>query len=328
MLTPDQIICIPCKRNANGSIDIIMSNREGKVFCGTEADDRIALEATSHSMPGDQLFPWEELSRNCSRIDVLEWYIDIANEMNLSLQNITLFPMAVDHGSLTVCTSVCNMWYSYIDKLKAESNRGKKNKWVNPLSARCLSIIHHLITNYLDDGKNVGSHASQPRKSTWKNPPSLLPKSVFIESSINGSSEEMQSSTSPVKQLPEFERCRYNKNGEVIVNLQSVFDGAFANVKIKTISKQVVNAHQRKIKLWEARGTCFFRGYQMSILADYTPTNPSCNITLKDNLTLYYKKTSTIVALLWYNLTQGADAQWRMRWFRHLLGSESSVLLW
>jgi hypothetical protein len=52
-LTPDQIICIPSERNANGSIDIIMSNREGKVFCCTEADDRIAWEATSHSMPGD-----------------------------------------------------------------------------------------------------------------------------------------------------------------------------------------------------------------------------------------------------------------------------------
>jgi hypothetical protein len=54
-LTPDQIICIPSERNADGSIDIIMSNREGKVFHCTEADDRIAWEATSHSMPGDQL---------------------------------------------------------------------------------------------------------------------------------------------------------------------------------------------------------------------------------------------------------------------------------
>ena len=145
-----------------------MSNREGKVFHCTEADDRIAWEATSHSMPGDQLFPWEELPRNCSRIDVLEWYIEIANEMNLSLQNITLFPMAVDHGSLTVHTSVCNMWYSYIDRLKAESNKGKKKKRVNPILARCLLIIHCLVTNYLNDGDNVGSHASRPRKRAQK----------------------------------------------------------------------------------------------------------------------------------------------------------------
>jgi hypothetical protein len=44
MLTPDQIICIPSKRKADGSIDIIMSNREGKVFCCTEADDRLAWD--------------------------------------------------------------------------------------------------------------------------------------------------------------------------------------------------------------------------------------------------------------------------------------------
>jgi hypothetical protein len=42
---------------------------------------------------------------------------------------------------------------------------------------------------------------------------------------------------------------------------------------------------------------------------------------------LYYKKTSAIAALLWYNVTQGVDAQWRKRWFHHLLGSESSVML-
>jgi hypothetical protein len=88
--------------------------------------------------------------------------------------------------------------------------------------------------------------ASRLSKRARKDPPSLLPKSVFIASSINGSSEEMQSSTLSVKQ---FERYTYNENGEVIVNLQSVFDGAFANVKIKTISKQVVDAHKRKIKL-------------------------------------------------------------------------------
>jgi hypothetical protein len=148
MVDPYQIICIPSKRNADGSIDIIMSNREGKVFQHTEADDRIAWEATSHSMLGDQLFPWEELPRNCNRIDVLEWYIEIANEMNLSLVNITLFPMVADHGSLTVHTSVRNMWSSYIDRLKAEANKGNKKKWVNPISVRCLSIIHCLITNY------------------------------------------------------------------------------------------------------------------------------------------------------------------------------------
>jgi hypothetical protein len=219
MLTPDQIICIPSKRNANGSIDIIMSSSKGKVFHHTEADDRIAWEATSHSMPGGQLFPWEELPRNPSRVNVLEWYIEIANETNLNLVvDIILFSMVVDHGSFTVHTSVCNMRSSYIDRLKAEANKGKK-KWVNPISARCLSIIHHLVSNYLNGGDNVESHNSWPRKRARINPVSLVPKSVFIQSSINGSSEEIHPSTSSVQQVPDFKKCMYKK-GEVRVNLQ------------------------------------------------------------------------------------------------------------
>jgi hypothetical protein len=54
--------------------------------------------------------------------------------------------------------------------------------------------------------------------------------------------------------VPEFGKGRY-KDGGMIVKLHSVFDGAFSNVKITTISKQVVDMHQRKIKLWEAWST-------------------------------------------------------------------------
>ncbi len=88
--------------------------------------------------------------------------------MNLSFVNITLFPMVFDHGSLTVHTSVCNMWSLYIDTLKAEANKGNKMKWVNPISARCSSIINHLVTNYLNGGDNVESHAWWPRKRKGK----------------------------------------------------------------------------------------------------------------------------------------------------------------
>ncbi len=50
-----------------------------------------------------------------------------------------------------------NMWSLYIDRLKAEANKGK-NKWVYPILARCLSVIHHLISKYLNGGDNVESH--------------------------------------------------------------------------------------------------------------------------------------------------------------------------
>jgi hypothetical protein len=67
--------------------------------------------------------------------------------------------------------------------------------------------------------------------------------------------------------------------------------------------------HQREIKLWEAQGTHFWRGNQMDVFASYTPMNPSCNVTLKENSTWYYKKTGAIMALLWYNLSRGAHVQ-------------------
>jgi hypothetical protein len=234
--------------------------------------------------------------------------------------------MAVDPGSFTVCTSVRNISSSYIDRLKSEANKGKK-KCGNPILARCLSIIHHLVSKYLNGGDNVESHALWLRKRERINPASLVPKSVFIESSINSSSKEIHSSTSSIQQVPEFGKCWY-KDSVVIVKLQSVFDGAFPNVKITTISRQVVDVHQRKMNLWESQGTRFCRGNQMDDVSGFTPTNPRCNITLKDNSIWYFKKTSATATLVWYNLTHGVDAQWRKRWFHHLLGSESSVLVW
>ncbi len=256
---------------------------------------------------------------------MLEWYIDIANEKNLSLVDITLFPMAVDHRSFTVHTSVCNMWSSYIDRLNVEGNKGR-SKCVNHISARCMQIINRLVRNYLNGGDNVECHDSLPRKRVRMNKASLVPKSVFIESSINSSSEEIPSSTSSVLQVPEFGE-RKCKDGVVKVQLWSVFHCAFLDVKIKTKSTQVVDGHQRMMKVWGAWGTQFSDGNSMDLVSAFTHTNPRFNITLEDNSTWYHNKPSATAALIWYNLTQGADAQWRKRWFRHLLGSESSVLL-
>jgi hypothetical protein len=124
MFNPDQIISVPIDRNADGSIDIIMSTREGKVIRRTEADDRNAWDDTSHSVEPGRLFPWEELPREATKGRVLEFVANIANKHNLSLVELTVFPMAVDHQSLTVRTSVCNMWSMYLDKV------GKFQDWV------------------------------------------------------------------------------------------------------------------------------------------------------------------------------------------------------
>jgi len=41
----------------------------------------------------------------------------------------------------------------------------------------------------------------------------------------------------------------------------------------------------------------------------------------------YYQKADAITALMWFNLTEESNTQWRKRWFRHLLGGQKQVLL-
>jgi hypothetical protein len=50
-------------------------------------------------------------------------------------------------------------------------------------------------------------------------------------------------------------------------------------------------------------------------------------LTLEDHSTWYYKKAVAVGALMWYNLTTEANTHWRNRWFPHLLGNESEVLI-
>jgi hypothetical protein len=53
------------------------------------------------------LFPWEELPREATKGRVLKFAAEIANNHNLSLVDLTVFPMLVNHRSLTVRTSAC-----------------------------------------------------------------------------------------------------------------------------------------------------------------------------------------------------------------------------
>jgi hypothetical protein len=226
----DQIISVPSNRNADGSIDIIMSTREGKVIRRTEADDRNAWDDTSHSMEPGRLFPWEELPREATKGRVLEFVADIANKHNLSLVELTVFPMAVDHKSLTVRTSVCNMWSTYLNKVNQKESY--------PISQECLQIFNCLISEYLNDVGELESYAICPTKKARVGKGSLVPKSVFIESSIHSSIDDTASINASIKELPEFGQ-RTLKNGEILINLKSIFDTAFPNVKIRPISRVI-----------------------------------------------------------------------------------------
>ena len=320
---PDQIVSVPSDRNADGSIDILMSSRQGKVIRRTEDDDRIAWDNTTCSMEGGRLFPWEDLPRDATKGRVLEFVAEIAEKHNLSLVDLTVFPMSVDHKSLTVRTSVCNMWSTYLDKVNQKES--------NPISQGTLRIYNRIISEYLNGVDSLESHSLRPSKKARLGKGLLVPKSVFIESSIDSSSIDNTSSfndsfNDSIKEVTEFGQ-RTLKNGQVLIDLKSVFETAFPNVKVKAIERVIVGRNKKQIKVWQATAVRVNRGEQMTLLPGYSPTMPKSNLTLEDHSTWYYKKTVAITALMWYNLTAKADTHWRKRWFVHLLGGESEVLL-
>jgi hypothetical protein len=135
---------------------------------------------------------------------VLEFVADIANKHNLSLVELTVFPMVVDHKSLTVQTSVCNMWSTYLNKANQKESY--------PVLQECLQIFNCLISQYLNGVGELESYAICPTKKARVGKGSLVPKSVFIESSIHSSMDDTASSNASITELPEFGQ-RTLKNG-------------------------------------------------------------------------------------------------------------------
>jgi hypothetical protein len=112
-----------------------------------------------------------------------------------------------------------------------------------------------------------------------------------------------------------------------LIDLQSVFDTAFPNVKIKPIKRGVFIDNKKQIKVWQATAIQVHQGRQTKLFPGYTPTMPKSNLTMDDHSMWYYNKNGAITVLMWYNLTAMANTHWRKRWFHHLLGDESEVLL-
>jgi hypothetical protein len=92
-----------------------------------------------------------------------------------------------------------------------------------------------------------------------------------------------------------------------LIDLRSVFDTAFSNVKIKAIDRVILGRNKKQIKVWQAATIQVNRGEQMMLLLGYSPTMLKSNLSLDGHSTRYYKKMVTITALMWYNLTAKAN---------------------
>ncbi len=132
--------------------------------------------------------------------NLLEFVAEIANKHNLSLVDLTVFPMSVNHKSLTVRTSVCNMWSMYLDKVNQEES--------NPISQGSLRMYNRIISEYFNGVDALESHALCPSKKARLGKGSLVLESVFIESSIDSSIDNTSSFNDSfndsIKELMEF----------------------------------------------------------------------------------------------------------------------------
>jgi hypothetical protein len=84
----------------------------------------------------------------------------------------------------------------YLDKVNQKES--------NPISQGCLHVFNHLINEYLNDVDGLESHALHPSKKARIGKVSLVPKSVFIESSIDSSIDDTPSFNASMKELMEF----------------------------------------------------------------------------------------------------------------------------
>jgi hypothetical protein len=104
-----------------------------------------------------------------------------------------------------------------------------------------------IIREYLNHVDALESHALCPSKKARLGKGSLVLKSVFIESSIDSSIDNTSSFNDSfndsAKELMEFGQ-RTLKSGQVLIDLRSVFDTAFPNVKIKAIDRVILGRNK------------------------------------------------------------------------------------
>jgi hypothetical protein len=116
----------------------------------------------------------------------------------------------------------------------------------------------------LNGVSELESYTICPTKKARVGKGSLVAKSVFIESSIDSSIDDMASFNASIKELPEFGQ-RTLKNGDILIDLKSIFDTAFRNVKIRPISRVICGVNKKPIKIWQATRTRVNRGEKMML---------------------------------------------------------------
>jgi hypothetical protein len=156
---PNQVVLSPTEAKADGSIDIIMGNRNGMTITGTEKDDAIEWVANRKQKikSASQMFDWENhLDKDSTLQAAFELVMEVAIENKLSLEDITVAPKSI--VSETDKALVVQMWAKCID---LHLNHDKLKKKTKP------DMIQHakqLMALYMNTKDSMRSATCATRK--------------------------------------------------------------------------------------------------------------------------------------------------------------------
>jgi hypothetical protein len=151
----------PTEAKADGSIDLIMGNKNGMMITGTKKDDAIEWLANRKQKikSASQMFDWENhLDEDSTLQATFEFVMEVAIENELSLEDITVAPKS--HNSETNKVLVVQMWAKCIDLHLNHDKLKRKTK---------LDLIQHaeqLMALYMNTKDSTRS-SNACNEETW-----------------------------------------------------------------------------------------------------------------------------------------------------------------
>jgi hypothetical protein len=285
------------------------------------------------------MFDWENhLDGNSTMLDIHEFVLKRAKENNLSLEDITVFPKALDH-SLKDKALVLNVWATYLSK-HVETKDQTANKSLNQHMNKLTSTYMHRDnpgSNYptlkrrkrkLVDITEKEAYLFQELREKKARTRSILPDSktkVFEHAArmknVDSSQISMSSASSIV--CDKFGN-RSIKNGCVIINVESIFVTNFPRMKVNVMRSERRNGGpERNMHGYIAHGVIDQSGVIIpSGDCDFLPQ--SLQRTNERNSRYghywYSSKEDAKCALMWYCLYSHANVKWRRKWLEFVLG--------
>lgn len=338
---PDQVVLAPTEAKANGSIDIIMGNRNGLTITRTEKDDAIEWEANRNQKikSKSRMFDWQNhLGDDATLQAAFEFVMEVAIKNKLSLEDITVAPKSI--VSETDKALVVQMWAKCIDLHLDNDKLKRKTK------PELIQHAKQLMSLYMTtkDRTRSASPANRKRGRSsdnaisnscgYVNPEkmtkrSLDPKSNLIaKSAVLAASRKIDYSEVSVSEgseslIASFGKRVQKKNGVVLVDVEITFAHNFPDVHVKILKANLnLGSSNKSSNGYLAYGLDISDSVIRSDDCDFLPEplGRTCDRALVYGRHWYPSKLQAKLALMWYCLYAHSNEQWRMKWLLFLVG--------